>query len=944
METGDAVLAGCPSPMRQIVCLIINGVLPVVLTTVKSLYNLTLSLAELETARYESEDEVMECDTEQVSTCPDGHDSWLRGYTFGSLPKRTYNLISKSKAAKLLKRVNREIRKEILENLKQKKQDFEDQISYKSIKAAVLKQTNATHLLDQFDNETVTTIMEILLSESMAKWIIQKAKADAVLEALKLKEKPVPTGKEEAKPRGIPTRKKIKPNPTADTATANIAEGKKQKVSKTAPINIIGKIFIPKTIYNFLGLGAKFACEHTQRENCTEAPEITGNNISELQELQALNETRARKLIQARVTSEMFVEIKKLFVFLESACGVDPHQLWNNFWNSNLTKMELVHSVFRPINGKMQKNPYKRLTDFLCGRNLIVKMADKNAGITVMKVEWYIKHMTEHLKTVDTYEMIQENPKESILKQLEILCENHKSKPGRWYDDKVTKIVNPQIYLMPKIHKTPIGFRPIIPSHSWYTTKAAKYLHNKLYPLLEQKYGWVITDRLKLIQELETKEFESKKMQLATIDVTALYTSIDLEKGLDIIAVLMQPTFKEWEVPFYINLLRWVLKNNYFQFQGNWYKQTRGAAMGGNASGIFADLVVAGIERTKFRSFPKADKPLLYRRYRDDILLSVKNIKAAKMVAKALSSCEMLKFNLEQFGQSVNFLDITISKGDRFHIKQKLDLKPFRKPTSKNSYVHYATYKPESTKMGWITGEQIRMLRASQDRKSYNLAMAEFLKNLKRSGYPPQLLRSRTQYRFEDRNWLIEKADKMDQNWYAIDTTRMGHEKWNFLQNNFKPLLKFHNVQLTAHKGRTTMDALNMAAKKVLKAPDERQTEQAAKQLALFKQRETVTRKMFRQKCNRLTKSGQADATKHFWSRELKRLQKRGFGDHSAHPESSQPEPRPSPCGNASKRRRSHPDQSACEMIPQRIRNQDPSRAPSTWLPPRKKRATNAAT
>src|SRR5690349_23602990 len=43
-----------------------------------------------------------------------------------------------------------------------------------------------------------------------------------------------------------------------------------------------------------------------------------------------------------------------------------------------------------------------------------------------------------------------------------------------------------------------------------------------------------------------------------------------------------------------------------------------------------------------------------------------------------------------------NFLDITISLGEKFSIKQQLDIQPFRKPTSNQSFTHYATYKPRS--------------------------------------------------------------------------------------------------------------------------------------------------------------------------------------------------------------------------------------------------------
>ena len=121
---------------------------------------------------------------------------------------------------------------------------------------------------------------------------------------------------------------------------------------------------------------------------------------------------------------------------------------------------------------------------------------------------------------------------------------------------------------MPKVHKTPVSIRPIIPSHSWYTTTAAKWLHNKLFPLVV-RYDWIVTDRLQLIQELEEHSFNyvSKKPYLGTIDVTALYTSIDLKLGLAIIKTALSTRhsdlFQIKEIDFVIDLLKWVLENNY---------------------------------------------------------------------------------------------------------------------------------------------------------------------------------------------------------------------------------------------------------------------------------------------------------------------------------------------------------------------------------------------
>src|SRR6185312_13389948 len=159
-----------------------------------------------------------------------------------------------------------------------------------------------------------------------------------------------------------------------------------------------------------------------------------------------------------------------------------------------------------------------------------------------------------------------------------------------------TTVREPVFYIMPKIHKTPIGFRPIIPSHSWYTTTTAKRLHQKLWPIVNS-FPWVITDRLKLINELEQRVFkqtEARRTIVATIDVTALYTSICIGDGIGRIRTLLrQYGWKQSDIDCCCSLLEWVLTNNYFKIGDQWYQQIQGAAMGGNVSGTFADLVLA---------------------------------------------------------------------------------------------------------------------------------------------------------------------------------------------------------------------------------------------------------------------------------------------------------------------------------------------------------------
>ena len=72
---------------------------------------------------------------------------------------------------------------------------------------------------------------------------------------------------------------------------------------------------------------------------------------------------------------------------------------------------------------------------------------------------------------------------------------------------------------------------------------------------------------------------------LSSYDVSALFTSLPIDPALNIIKDLLDKdtTLKErtvMEVGDIILLLEFCLKNTYFSFQGQFYEQVEGAAMG----------------------------------------------------------------------------------------------------------------------------------------------------------------------------------------------------------------------------------------------------------------------------------------------------------------------------------------------------------------------------
>ena len=96
---------------------------------------------------------------------------------------------------------------------------------------------------------------------------------------------------------------------------------------------------------------------------------------------------------------------------------------------------------------------------------------------------------------------------------------------------------------------------------------------------------------------------------LSSYDVSALFTSVPIYPALKIIQDLLvkDPTLKDRTVmgiDDIILLLKFCLKNTYFSFQGQFFEQVEGAAMGSPVSPIVANLYMEYLEQKALSTAP----------------------------------------------------------------------------------------------------------------------------------------------------------------------------------------------------------------------------------------------------------------------------------------------------------------------------------------------------
>ncbi len=142
------------------------------------------------------------------------------------------------------------------------------------------------------------------------------------------------------------------------------------------------------------------------------------------------------------------------------------------------------------------------------------------------------------------------------------------------------------------------------------TEKISRLIDYHIKPKIESYSGH-------LIELLERTTLPSI-CTIGTIDVKSMYTNISHEEGINARLYTNNPYSNKIHIPFgaMSDLLKIVLKNNYFQFADQMYHQKQGTAMGTVVAPSYAK---ADLEEIHLAGYPTP--PILWKRYIDDILV-----------------------------------------------------------------------------------------------------------------------------------------------------------------------------------------------------------------------------------------------------------------------------------------------------------------------------------
>ena len=164
-----------------------------------------------------------------------------------------------------------------------------------------------------------------------------------------------------------------------------------------------------------------------------------------------------------------------------------------------------------------------------------------------------------------------------------------------------------KMYFHPKIHKRlyNVPWRPVILNCGTLTEKASGFLDKQLKEVMQNGWSYIkdFNDFIKKIKHL--KNIPDNAL-LVTSDVVGLYPSIPHEAGLRSLKdVLDRREEKKSSTEDLVKMTEFVLRNNYFEFNGQVKHQISGTAIGTKFAPTYACIFMDEIETNFLQEFQR---------------------------------------------------------------------------------------------------------------------------------------------------------------------------------------------------------------------------------------------------------------------------------------------------------------------------------------------------
>lgn len=430
-------------------------------------------------------------------------------------------------------------------------------------------------------------------------------------------------------------------------------------------------------------------------------------------------------------------------------------------------------SSFVRVRSNVSRSEFRDLCSFLDRPDIRVVLADKNMGFAVVNTADLTSAVDAKLLSSAFERLSASEGKDLLYKSIVQFSNLLRSDgimstgrvPPEFFD--IYNAVCPSVEVthrpntinpLAKVHKPYFNhktWRLIVQAHrspfqsfdAWF----AKFLDPML--LTVDTY---LRDSPSAIRLIESLRFSpSEPIEFGKVDVTDLYNNLDLGLVTKALEYFLTRHFQSlinlrvstgpWKIETILKLLDIANRSNFVYYNGSWFRQLTGIAMGRAAGVTIAVFTLAFIEINLRETFFNDGSWLLHRRYIDDIIFIRRgnSLRTGVDVARAYKNALSIDTTVEAFvvstdendSKSIDILDFTITRiGDRFVIS------PYDKPTNLHLFIPPRSNHAAHVGIGWIRAYLQRLARNSSTRDIFEQAASDFFDHLRARGFRSETL------------------------------------------------------------------------------------------------------------------------------------------------------------------------------------------------------------
>ena len=422
----------------------------------------------------------------------------------------------------------------------------------------------------------------------------------------------------------------------------------------------------------------------------------------------------------------------------------------------------------KSIRSNLDNHEKEALESLKNDKSIVIKEADKGGSVIIMDADFYKHTVEKSLNDKQYYEKLPNNPeKQDRIKYFKFLENFEHCLTDKEYEY-LTKFECKQsnFYGLPKVHKSKdiknactnttedivnisnvsdLKMRPIIAGPVCQTHRLSNMIDIILRPMTKHVKSYIrdTTDFLNSLPEQTDEE-----TILVSFDVESLYSNIPHDLGLRAIKYFLNKYPFEiddrFSDDFILQAIEFILKNNTFYFNNEYFRQRKGTAMGTKFAPIYATLVLGYIEEILYSEIAKEFGENFseyfkhfWKRFLDDVfILWNRDRYDLNKLNEILNTLHPdLNFTNENNQHELAFLDVKIINN-----RGKLETDLYHKETDSRQYLPFSSCHPRhiKTNIPFCLARRICSIVSNDNKRQQRLD--ELKEILKEQQYPQSII------------------------------------------------------------------------------------------------------------------------------------------------------------------------------------------------------------